>query len=157
MHHGAQCNMAIAECGRLLVGEAVDDPHDDRTHAPTRPALGGGDDAGLAGGAAALVALAAKIDVVGFHNRRPAALSRRPQLAALALFRHRVAQTLVQIPRGRIADAQTAAEFDPRDALLGAAHQVHGPEPGCQRQLGVGHHYRATIWVRNRVNQGEKL
>src|SRR4051794_21279794 len=102
--------------------------------------LGGGDDAGLAGGAAALVALAAEVDVIGLHDRRPAGLGRRAQLAAIALLRHRVAQAFVQIPGCRIADAQATAEFDRGDALLGAAHQVHGPEPSGQRQLGVGHH-----------------
>jgi hypothetical protein len=54
----------------------------------------------------------------------------RKQNPLISLFGHRVAQWLVQIPRRWIADAQPAAEFDRGDALLGAAHQVHGAKPG---------------------------
>jgi hypothetical protein len=77
-------------CG-LRVGQAADQRHGDRAHAATRVALGGGDDAGLAGRAAALVAFAAEIDVVGLYNRRPAVLGRRTQLPVICLFGHRVA------------------------------------------------------------------
>src|SRR3954471_22321438 len=56
-------------------------------------ALGGGDEAGLAAGAAAGVALAAEIEVVSLHDRRPAGLSRRAHLTAVALLRHRVAKS----------------------------------------------------------------
>ena len=59
--------------------------------ADRRMALGGGNDAGLAGGATALVALTPEIDVVGLDDRHPAAFDWRAQLAAIALFRHRVA------------------------------------------------------------------
>src|ERR1019366_6428028 len=84
VYHRAGCNMAVAERGRRLVGEAVNHAHDDRTHAPARPTLDGADDAGLTGGAATLVTLATEIDVVigtegGFHDRRPTALGRRAQ------------------------------------------------------------------------------
>src|SRR3954449_3076858 len=101
-------------------------------------ALGRGDDAGLAGGAAARVALAAEIDVVRLHDRRPAGFGRRAQLAAIALLRHRVAQAFVPIPGCRIADAQATAELDRGDALLGTAHR---PSPNIHvtaRKVAVG-------------------
>src|ERR1035437_3952368 len=46
---------------------------------------------------------------------------------------------LLQIPRGRVGHAQPAAEFDRRDSLLGARHQMHRAEPVGQRQFGIGH------------------
>src|SRR3954466_3614891 len=140
VHVRAWGEVRVAERGGLLIGEAADHRQGDRAHATTRMALSRGDDAGLAGGAAARVALAAEVDVVRRHDRRPAALGRCAQLAPIRLFGHRMAKSLVQVPCGRIADAQPAAAFDRRDALLGTAHQVHGAEPGGQRQLGVGHH-----------------
>src|SRR5258707_4425780 len=74
-------DVGVSERCGLRVGEAADQRHGDRAHAATRIALGGGDDAGLAGGAAALVSFAAEIDVVGLYNPRSAALGRRPPLA----------------------------------------------------------------------------
>src|SRR3954463_2772665 len=49
--------------------------------------------------AAARVALATEVDVVGLHDRCPAALDRCAQLAPIRLFAHRVAQAFVQITR----------------------------------------------------------
>src|SRR4051812_1152498 len=99
VHVRAWGEVRVAKRGGFLIGKAADHRHGDRPHATTRMALGGGDDAGLAGGAAALVALAAEIDVVGLHDRRPAAFDRCTQLAPIRLFGHRVAKSLVQIPR----------------------------------------------------------
>src|SRR3954454_17202387 len=89
-------------------------------------ALGGGDDAGRAGGAVARVALAAAVDVIGLHDRRPVGRGRRAQLAAIALLRDRVAQAFVPIPGCRIADAQATAALDCGEALLTAYCRLVG-------------------------------
>src|SRR5665647_1264040 len=74
VHQSAGGNVGIAEDGRFLVAEAADHRHGNGAHAATRMTLGGGDDTGFAGSATAPVALTAEIDVVGLHDRRPAAL-----------------------------------------------------------------------------------
>src|SRR5664280_103488 len=84
VHQSAGGNVGIAEDGRFLVAEAADHRHGNGAHAATRMTLGGGDDTGFAGSATALVALTAEIDVVGLHDRRPAALGRRAQLGSPA-------------------------------------------------------------------------
>ena len=73
VHLGAAGDVGISEDRDLRGGEALDDLHHDRSHAPVRVTLAGDDDAGFARGSAALVALAAEIDVIGLDRRADAA------------------------------------------------------------------------------------
>ena len=81
--------------------------------ADRRMALGGGNDAGLAGGATALVALTPEIDVVGLDDRHPAAFDWRAQLAAPSI--HQEATQSVPVAgatgwRGRAAEWRDNAD-----------------------------------------------
>jgi hypothetical protein len=110
-------------------------------HPSARVPLASNDDAGLALGPAAFVAFTSQIHLVRLHHRRRPgiAVARTPERRALRPLGHGVTEPLVQIPARLIAQAQPATEFDRRDRLFGAGHQVHGAEPGGQGQLGVCH------------------
>src|ERR1019366_4797782 len=71
---GAMGDMGIAERRDMLGGEARDDLHHDISHGSVGLPLAGGDHAGFACRSAALVALAAEIDVIGFDRRAGAAV-----------------------------------------------------------------------------------
>src|ERR1700759_828223 len=87
--------VGVAKSGGLRIRKALDHPHRYNSHPAARMAFTGRNHAGLPGSAAARVALAAEVDVIGFHNRRPAIFDRRTQLTPLALLGHRVAQAFV--------------------------------------------------------------
>jgi len=84
------------------------------------------------GGAAARVALTSEIDVVGLGDRRPAAPTGAPD------WQRSLSSVIAW--RSRLCRYHAEADFKSGDTLLGAVHQLHGPEPDDQRQLGVGHH-----------------
>src|ERR1035437_5856282 len=74
---GAMGDVGIAERRDMLGGEARDDLHHDISHGSVGLPLAGGDHAGFACRSAALVVLAAEIDVIGFDRRAGAAVRRR--------------------------------------------------------------------------------
>ena len=101
-----------------------------------RPAIVGGlnrhDNRLLAGAAAASfasVALAAKVGVV--H------LDAAMEPLALAGDAHDLGELGLDLPRRRLRDAEPPAQLDGGDALLGLGDEVHGTEPGRERQFGV--------------------
>ena len=97
----ARSDVCVMERGDVCRVEAVDDLHHDISHVAAGQTLTGDDDTGFPRWSLALIALAAEIDVVGFHRWRFAAIGRRDaKPVTLAALGHGAAQALMQIPRG---------------------------------------------------------
>src|SRR5690242_20986298 len=71
--------VGVAKSGGLRIRKALDHPHRHSSHPATRMAFTGRNHPALSGGAAALVAFAAEVDVIGFHDRRPTVFERRSE------------------------------------------------------------------------------
>src|SRR5690348_4074228 len=83
--------VGVAKSGGIRISKALDHPHRHRSHPATPMPLTGRNHPALSGGAAAPVAFAPEVDVIGYHDRRPTVFERRTQLTPPALLCHRMA------------------------------------------------------------------
>mmetsp|Transcript_39104 Transcript_39104/g.91661 ORF Transcript_39104/g.91661 Transcript_39104/m.91661 type:complete len:339 (-) Transcript_39104:467-1483(-) len=72
--------------------------------------------------------LAAEVGVVDLHPPR--------ELAGLLPNSHHLHELVLDEPGRRVRHAELALELQGRHIVLGLRHQLHGQEPGRQRQLG---------------------
>ena len=133
---GSLCEAALRPS---LHGPAFEVPNLGQLHvdhlvplgAPVRSSLDGRQKGGLPGGPsapAAVVTLSAHVGVVQLHPFG--------EDAAIFPFEHDVEDLLLHPPGGLVGDPDLALQFHGRKGVLAAGKQVHGQEPGGQRQVG---------------------